>query len=169
MSATNRGSDRNRCDFYATPIEAFKPLLLSVLPDDVEFHDPCCGDGRLIVWLGPMRRKTAGADLYPRKEWPCEKVNFLKDTTPRDFIVTNPPFSRAQEFVAHGLKHSREMMLLLRLNFLGSQKRRAWWKDREPSALFVLSERPDFTGGGGDATEYAWFYWGRRFQGIRHL
>jgi hypothetical protein len=49
-----------------------------------------------------------------------------------------------EEFAAHGLEVASEMMLLLRLNFLASAKRRAWWKAHEPSALFVLSERPSF-------------------------
>ncbi len=107
-------------------------------------------------------------------------------------------------------------MLLLRLNWLASQKRREWFKTHEPSALFVLSERPSFaifarclveldpvtkeplpdTGCGhkwsvptdagrpqacpvcghddlqittSDSTDYAWIYWGHRFQGIKHL
>lgn len=167
MSATGRGTKRNRADFYATPIDAFKPLL-SLLPEDPEYFDPCCGDGRLVVWLRPLR-KASGSDRFPRRAWPCAKVDFLRDPTQRDFIVTNPPFSLAQEFVAHALRHSRETMMLLRLNFLGAQKRRDWWRLHEPSALFVLSNRPDFTGAGGDATEYAWFYWGRRFQGIHHI
>lgn len=167
MSATNRGTKRNKADFYATPFESFAPLL-EILPRDAEFYDPCCGDGRLIQWLRPIRRAD-GADRYPQRGFPCRRVDFLKDTTQRDFLITNPPFRIAQEIVTHGLRHSREMMLLLRLNFLGAQCRASWWPTHEPNALFCLSDRPDFTGEGGDATEYAWFYWGRRFTGIRHV
>jgi predicted Zn-ribbon and HTH transcriptional regulator len=42
------------------------------------------------------------------------------------------------------LEVSQETFMLLRLNFLGSKERKEWWKKREPNALFVLSERPNF-------------------------
>lgn len=161
MSATNRGTKRNAADFYPTPAAAFAPLM-PILPRDVEYWEPACGDGRLIKWLQEEGFNAAGNDL-------ARGCDFLTDETPCEFVITNPPFTLAQEFVAHALLHSRETMMLLRLNFLGSQKRRDWWRVNEPSALFVLSSRPDFTGGGGDSCEYAWFYWGRRWQGVRHL
>jgi hypothetical protein len=60
--------------------------------------------------------------------------------------------------------------MLLRLNFLGAQRRRDWWKAHEPAALFVLSARPSFTQDGKtDATDYAWFAWTNRYKGIYHL
>ena len=50
------------------------------------------------------------------------------------------------------------VVMLLRLNFLGSEKRASWLRANPPS-IYVTPCRPDFTGGGGDATEYAWFVW----------
>lgn len=94
--------------------------------------------------------------------------DFLKDTTLRPCVVTNPPFSLAKEFVTHAKSHADEVFMLLRLNFLGAKKRKDWWKQHEPDAIFVLSDRPDFTGDGGDACEYGWFYWGFRYKGIIH-
>lgn len=169
MSSTNRGAKRNAADFYATPESAFMPLLV-FLPLDPVFIEPACGDGRLVKWLRRSGRTSRGSDLYaPVNEWNDAQADFTKATHPAQFVITNPPFSLALEFCQAALRTSQETMLLLRLNFLGSQKRRDWWKENEPNALFVLSERPDFTGGGGDSCEYAWFYWGRRWQGIRHL
>ena len=161
MSSTNRGTKRNAADFYPTPAGAFAPLM-PILPRFAEYWEPACGDGRLIKWLQAEGFPAGGTDLSLGRD-------FFADETTREFIITNPPFTLAQEFVAHALLHSRETMMLLRLNFLGSQKRCEWWRNNEPSALFVLSSRPDFTGGGGDSCEYAWFYWGRRWQGVRHL
>lgn len=167
MSATNRGAKRALADFYATPEESFLPLL-QYLPMDSVFWEPALGDGRLVRLLRNSGRDAGGADLHPMKPG-AEPVDFLRDPTQRDFIITNPPFSLAKEFVTHAVNHSRETVLLLRLNFLGSKKRRTWWRDYKPNALFVLSDRPDFTGEGGDACDYAWFYWGRRWQGIYFL
>lgn len=108
-------------------------------------------------------RQASGADLAINGE------DFLQDHHNRACVVTNPPFSLAQEFVQHSLEVADETFMLLRLNFLGAQKRADWWKTHEPDAIFVLSERPDFTGEGGDSCEYGWFYWGFRHQGIKHI
>lgn len=136
MSATNRGSERIDADFYATPKEAFDPLL-PYLPTDVSFWEPACGDRRLVNWLTESGRTADGTDL-------SQGQDFLTDTTPRQFVITNPPFSIAQPFADHALALAPEVMLLLRLNFLASKKRREWWRAHKPSAVFVLGERPSF-------------------------
>ena len=169
MSSTRRGATRKPSDFYATPPEAFEPLI-PFLDKKAKHWEPACGDGRLLVLMTQCGITASGADL---EQDPLGLgfglVDFLKDSTPRETIVTNPPFSLAEEFCDQALQHAREVWMLLRLNFLGAKKRRVWWRHNEPNALFILSSRPDFTGGGGDSCEYAWFYWGRRWQGIRHL
>lgn len=142
MSATGRGAERHEADFYSTPREAFAPLLQH-LPTNVVYWEPCCGDGRLVKWLTEAGCQADGADLYPQSPvWPS--VDFLADQHPREFVVTNPPFSIAQAIAAHSLDIARETLLLLRLNFLASKKRRDWFRAHEPAALFVLSERPSF-------------------------
>ena len=164
MSATNRGAVRNPRDFYATPEAAFKPLL-PYLPVYRRFYEPACGDGRLVRWLRDSGRECDGADLEPQD--PAFPIrDFLKDTTPREFVITNPPFSIAEEFLKHALEFSPEVLFLLRLNFLGSVRRHELLNRQPPAAMFVLSKRPSFTGRGTDACEYAWIYWGKRFEGI---
>ena len=169
MSATQRGTIRHPADFYATPWTAFEPLLPHLEPlRGLEFWEPACGDRRLIKWLADKGHFAAGDDLNN-----C--YNFLEDDlrTKSDFVIlTNPPFSLALEFCDHAIKHAEHVFMLLRLNFLAAKKRRNWWIMHEPSALFVLSERPSFTDNGKtDATDYAWFYWGRpaQYRGIFHL
>lgn len=77
-----------------------------------------------------------------------------------DVCIGNPPYSLAQEFVNQALGCSRIVCFLLRLNFLGSQKRATWLRANTPSVL-VLPRRPSFTDDNKtDATEYAWFCWG---------
>ena len=34
-----------------------------------------------------------------------------------------------------------------------------FWKRHKPSALFILSDRPSFTGQGTDSSVYAWVVW----------
>ncbi len=163
MSATKRGAKRHEADFYATPEPAFEPLLpfLQLMPGDI--WEPACGDGRLINWMRNAGITAGGTDL-------ARGVNFLDSEMPHGCIITNPPFSLALEFCDHAIKRAPNVFMLLRLNFLASRKRRDWWNTHKPDALFVLSERPSFTDNGKtDATDYAWFYWGKIHKGFYFL
>lgn len=93
------------------------------------------------------------------------------DTVTPDLIIANPPFSLALEFLKEALSirervdaNVQEMggptvAFLLRLNFMGSQGRYGFWDGVERPKIRVLSQRPSFTDGGTDMTDYAWFIW----------
>ncbi len=163
MSATKRGAKRHEADYYATPESAFKPLLQYIAEIDEPVFEPACGDERLMYWLDEGDICAEGNDLV-------RGYNFLQDDTHYPCIVTNPPFSLALEFCHHAIMHAEHVFMLLRLNFLASQKRRGWWLKHKPDALFILSERPSFTDNGKtDATDYAWFYWGTVHKGFYFL
>ena len=161
MSATNRGSVRNEYDFYPTPLKSFTPLL-KYLQKEREYYEPACGDNRLVNELIKNQFIASGNDIQ-------NGVDYLEDNTYRDVIITNPPFSLAFKFIQHARLHSKTTYMLLRLNFLGSKMRKEWFSENEPSSLYVLSERPSFTGKGTDATDYAWFGWNTHINGIYHL
>jgi hypothetical protein len=61
-------------------------------------------------------------------------------------------------FVEHCLELSSNVAMLLRLNFLASKKRNPFMREHCPN-VYVLSDRPSFTGKGTDSIEYAWFVW----------
>ena len=162
MSATNRGAIRREADFYATPLSAFTPLL-PYLDRNLEHWEPSYGDARLVTSMLDYKIAAFGNDLN-------NGYDFLKDDSRRECIITNPPYSLAFEFCQHAVAHADEVFMLLRLNFLASRKRAAWFRANEPSALFVLSARPCFTDDGKtDATDYAWFCWSDRHYGICHI
>jgi hypothetical protein len=81
-----------------------------------------------------------------------------------DVVVMNPPFINAIPFIMKGLECIGEhgmLTALLRVNFLGTKKRASFHR-AHPSHILVLPKRPSFTGNGStDATEYAWFFWGK--------
>ena len=137
MSSTNRGAVRQEADFYATPEAAFHPLIPYLTHVPKPIWEPASGDDRLVKWMNEKAIFAQGNDLR-------NGYDFLKDATRRETILTNPPFSLAQEFVDHAFSHSDHVFMLLRLNFLGAGCRRDWWRLHEPSALFVLSDRPGF-------------------------
>jgi hypothetical protein len=90
-------------------------------------------------------------------------MDFLRKTPPDSpvfyVVITNPPYNQALEFVETSMRWGRIVVMLLRLNWIASAKRHAFVRDHPPD-VYVLPNRPSFTGKGTDATEYAWFVWG---------
>lgn len=165
MSSTNRGTVRNENDFYATPESAFKPLLPHLKPlVGLSIWEPAEGDGRLVRWLNEAGFNATGTDIQTGDDF-LQYLFYKPDCA----IVTNPPFSLAFEFAQNAVLVSRHVVLLLRLNFLASFKRKTWFTENPPTALFVLSKRPSFTDGGTDSCDYAWFAWSPRLMGIHFL
>lgn len=100
----------------------------------------------------------------------------------RVLFVGNPPFSAATEIVfktVDWMKHrwervAAEPMLavfLLRMNWLGSERRQPWLEENPPTRLTVLTPRPSFCvrvtrmddgkmkRSSNDSCEYAWIWW----------
>ena len=155
MSATNRGAVRLPDDAYYTPATAVKSLKQVLqLPAGLKAYEPCIGTGIIprvfkeLEWHGSDINIPEGLDYLQND------LGYSPAT-----IITNPPFSLAQDFLLKSLAESFTVIYLLRLNFLGAKKRKAFWKAHPPTHLFPLSQRPSFTGSGTDATDYAWFGW----------
>ena len=152
MSRQVAGKRLNKTDFYATPPWCYENL-------DIDWgifknaHEPCRGDGRIQFFL----EEEHGLECTYSEI--LEDKDFFEWTEGTDLILTNPPFSIAQPFISHALKHCNTCFMLLRLNYLGSITRHEWWKSNPPIAIHVLSKRPSFTGTGTDATDYGWFAW----------
>lgn len=155
MSATNRGRKRNARDSYQTPKYTIESLLdVLDLTDVKSFIEPCKGDGNIYNMVNvPIKD-------YAEIEEGRDYLEYKPIQEKFDVLITNPPFTYAQEFIDKSLSESDSVWYLLRLNYLGSEKRSEWWYGKEPTHLLVLSARPSFIDGGGtDATEYAWFGW----------
>lgn len=82
---------------------------------------------------------------------------------PYDLVITNPPFAIALDVIKHAMKFARyrgHVVMLLRLNFLGSQDRAAFFKNNMPVACYVHSKRMRFSDEGtGDSVEYMHAVW----------
>jgi len=161
MSRAKAKSLRNPADFYPTPPTASMPFLKRIKFELLQtILEPAAGDWALVdcikdaIAAKPISIATCeireGTDYF---EFQPPANNF-------DLIITNPPYSLAQEFIEKAHIDAKTICMLLRLNYLGSQKRRTFWQMYPPTHLYVLSKRPSFTGNGTDCTEYAWFCWG---------
>lgn len=174
MSSTGRGAERSPADFYATPSWCVLRLLEHVELPKGKWLEPSAGEGHIMRALHSVHptRRIDAIELRPeyRGLLVGEAVflhigDFLQGTRthPRLYglVIGNPPFSLAQEFVEHGLKFGEEVIYLLRLSFLESQKRQAFFNRVGVPDVFVLPERPSFTGEGTDSCAYAWMRWRR--------
>ena len=63
------------------------------------------------------------------------------------------------EFLTHAMLFADRVVMLLRLNFLAGGGRADFMRAQEPD-VYVLPNRPSFTGHGTDSCEYAWFVFG---------
>ena len=152
---------RSENDYYPTPDALAKHMasLLTRATASVDFKpsqvcEPCRGEAQAIFKYLP--EGCQWAELTEGKDYLNTKFEGVK------YIVTNPPFNIAMDFVQKGLQEVGKdgtAIYLLRLNWLGSQKRHQFLKDNPPTHLFVLSPRPSFTGKGTDSTEYALICW----------
>jgi hypothetical protein len=184
MSATNRGAIRKANDGYATPGWCVDRLLERVALPGGHWIEPCAGHGAIINRVESQRNDVewSAIEIRPEhlrrlEEYRCRALrigNFLELASkehaafwPRyDVAITNPPYHFAKQFVQACLPMAKVVAMLLRVNLLASEERQPWLTRSMPD-VYVLPNRPDFTGGGGDATEYAWmlFYPGDRRRG----
>mgnify|MGYP001607363117 FL=1 len=88
---------------------------------------------------------------------------------PPDWIVGNPPFRVWREHVEHALTIAPRVAFLLRLAALESRARYDFWQRTPARRVWVLSERPSFTGGGNDNAAYGFFVWERGWAGTTEL
>lgn len=173
MSATGRTAGvRDPADYYASPAWTVHRLLEAVeLPGGL-WLEPTAGEGAIISAVADKRSDVIWHAVEAREECipildnlaTCQVAvqgSFQAVPPDRRYAVClgNPPYRSALPIIQHALKFAPIVVMLLRLNWLASDKRVAWIRAHTPS-VFVLPDRPSFVGEGGDATEYAWMAWG---------
>jgi len=154
-----------------------RALLRTVHLPGGNWLEPAVGDGAIVRAVNEVRGdvKWTIADIADRLPNPKNvpfgyQPGFCIFGSPytadgfgwkrrEDVVITNPPFNQALDFVKGAMKDGKIVVMLLRLNWLASQKRNRFLREHTPS-VYVLPRRPSFTGGGTDATDYAWFVWG---------
>jgi len=178
VSATGRGAERAEFDTYLTP-DALALTLTRRLAADFSLQprtvlEPSVGGGAFVravrsVW--GSRPYVAGVDLRNVPECGADGVmcgdflsypgeNGLASSPP--LIIGNPPFCDAEAHTRHALSlrpSGGVVAFLLRLAFLESATRVPFWQENRPARVYVLSERPSFTGGGTDSCAYGFFVW----------
>lgn len=177
MSATGRGGERKKSDRYMTPQALADTIVARLLSDRwisdrwMRVLEPSAGHG---AFVRAVRRALPGAHItandivndvsrwYEAGADAARVGGFLGIGGSCDLIIGNPPFIEAEAHTRHALSLLNPdgvLVFLLRVGFLESMERAEFWQQHPVHCLYVLSERPSFTGGGTDASAYGLFVW----------
>lgn len=161
FSSNNTGK-RKKSDFYETPYSLTKLLLEkeSLIGNVLE---PACGNGAIV--------KVIGNCVAYDKE-----IDFLKEIHQFDTIITNPPYSLAQEFILKAKEIAQQkIVFLLPLSYLHGKKRydQIWTDKKFPLARIYVFTRYPLLGeklreDGKHNTGmmvYAWYIWEKNYSG----
>lgn len=121
-------------DHFQTPPYALAPLL-PFLNRDWFIWEPAAGKGNIVRTLRDTGYCVGASDILPEEgeEFKTKRhcFDFLKWFPPREeqhAIVTNPPFSLKDEFLARCYEIGLPFALLMPLTALEGQKRQALYK-----------------------------------------
>lgn len=166
-------------DLYETPAVAVEALLrVERLPH--RLWEPACGPGAIVRVLRAAGHEVIGSDLVDYgNPTHFSGLDFLTERKAPDgceLIITNPPYKLAGEFVAHALDICPRVIMLLRLAFLESERRRGILEDRGLARVHIfrrrlpMMHRDGWTGRkASSAIAFAWFVWDRDHTGLPTL
>lgn len=187
MSSTGRGTVRNKNDYYVTPhwlIREFLPRFIAEHQIDVTkpTFDPAAGGCGKYPMSYPTVLPEFGfnnvttADI--RNDSRSENANsdyFLNNHLGHSLIITNPPFDRSVEFTQKAMREVNaggHVVMLQRLNWLGSAKRKPFWATAPLKQIYVHHKRPSFDPekpNKTDSIEYAHFVFQKGYRGATEL
>lgn len=134
--------------------------------------EAACGDGRMMRDLSSGGHRVVGSDLRDRG---CNAVerdffSFTADDKLSECIVTNPPYDKVNArdgkgaWVWHAMDVLRVdyMALLLNWSWPGAGALGELWSRHQPSRVYLMRWKIDFTGQGAPPMLNGWFVWDRR-------
>lgn len=146
-------------DFFPTPPWATRALCEHVLTGHgwrkdnlaaASSWDPCCGQGHMVRPLSEYFASVRASDVFDYGQ--TEVSDFLfayLGARPVDFLIFNPPFMLAKEFILAALKIARQAVCaLVRTSFLEGQERYAeLYSVHPPQIVAQFAERVIMTKG----------------------
>ena len=176
LAGTSTTRERVSNDYYATPYESTNALL-----NNVKFYgnflEPCVGGGHIAEVI---------KKYYPNEPIYCMDLvdrgypnTLVDDFLTYDFldqkfdnIITNPPYSLAQEFLEKSMKitnNGGKVAMFLKIQFLEGVKRLEMFKKYPPKYIYVFTKRQNPWRNGNPLDEkgkpwsstmcFAWFVW----------
>lgn len=165
FSTNNSSGKRKESDFYETPYSLTKLLLQS---ESIKGNvlEPAKGKGAIEKILTESGLEVKAYD---------KERDFFTETNHYDWIITNPPYSLALEFIKKAKLHSNNIAFLLPLSYLHGKKRyeEVYTDNKFPlTSVSVFTRYPML----GEALRddgkhntgmmvYAWFIWKKDYKG----
>lgn len=165
--------DRGEADYYATE-PAATDWLCKIETFQSPILEPACGEGHISRQLIAHGYEVVSRDLKPRGYGEVADFLFFNNEQWEGDIITNPPYSLAQEFVEQALKMVKEgakVAMFLKLTFLEGKGRITLFRENPPIRVWVSRSRlkcainGDFDSISSSATAYAWYIWEKGFKG----
>lgn len=130
--------------------------LLNALPEPLDgvVWEPACGKGNIVNLLERTNQAVFGTDILTGFDFLTECYDL--DMEPFDYIITNPPFSKKDEFLTRCYELGKPFALLLPFTALEGKYRQSLYKKYGLQVL-VLPKRPDFEYPDGNFKRKPWF------------
>jgi hypothetical protein len=136
---------KNHSDELYTPEEAFN-LLAPYLPKTNVLYECAVGTGKLKRQIESMGYEVVSTDDY------------FNDDQDYDILVTNPPFSLKDKFLAKAYSTGKPFAMLLPITALEGIARQKMYQNNGIQILFP-AKRTDFNGKKSPWFYTAWFCW----------
>lgn len=169
QSLVGTSAGRAEFDFYPSPPEAFEELLKRETFEGTVW-EPACGDGVVSKVFEKAGFEVMSTDLIYRGYGEGGHDFLFSDRT-ADNIVTNPPFTLAEEFVWKALAcTNKKVVMLCKLQFLEGAKRKKMFEATPLKTVYVFSKRLTMTRNGqkmknSGMIAFAMFVWEHGYQG----
>jgi len=161
IAGGNSAAGRRQSDLYPTPPEVTVALMRFLnFPSGVSVWEPAAGDGDMADVISQYAFPIYVTDIR-------DGTDFLKSCIDdADWIITNPPFSIAEEFIRHAAELNKPFAMLLKAQYWHAAKRAKLFEELPPSYILPLTWRPDFffkerdgKKGGSPLMDVMWCVW----------
>lgn len=182
-----RAEPHDSLDFFPTPHWATRALCEHVLPSAMQDNasplstyaawEPACGQGHMVDALREYFGAVWATDVHPYGHGGVR--DFLMADAAKekiDWVITNPPFRLASQFILQGRHIAPNVAMLVRIAFLeGVGRYNELFSQHPPNIIAQFVERVPMVKGrlsreATTATAYCWLVWhlgsGSRFMWI---
>ena len=159
MSQRDSGYQRKERNSYETPAWVTLALVPHLPAPPQSAWEPAAGTGKMVRALEEAGYQVTATDIETG-------TDFLTETRRVDWIITNPPYERAREFIEHALSLADHVAMLLRTDFDHAKTRHHLFKGPFAKKL-VLTKRIKWfdDSRGSPSFNHAWFIWDHAHKG----
>ena len=164
ITGGNSAIGRREADFYPTPPEVTVALLDFLrLPGNTVIWEPAAGEGDMLETIRAFGYGGSfGTDISEGFDFLSPDI-FKRLLVGFDWIITNPPFARAEEFIRKAASLGKPFAFLVKSQFWHAKRRLSLFDEFPPSYILPLTWRPDFffkdDHGGSPLMDVMWCVW----------